>query len=77
MARCNSCHAEAWWAVTTNGKPMLVDQHPVEGGNLVISARTAKGVEVRVLRKGEDPGEEPTYRSHFASCPNAREHRRR
>lgn len=76
MARCRSCPAEVWWATTEAGKQMPLDVQPAADGNVVIVERRPAGVLVRVLKKGEAPGDVATYKSHFATCPNARRHRR-
>lgn len=74
---CRSCGAPIVWAVTKNGRPMPVDPDPTAGGNLLL-----------VL--DPDPREPPLARhplttdvppfvlhlSHFATCPNAAEHRK-
>lgn len=72
-ARCTSCGALIIWAVTKNGKPMPVDAVSAPTGNIA-------------LVPDPDPREPPTaqylktpgvrYLSHFATCPNAAEHRK-
>lgn len=78
-ARCRSCEAEIVWTFTGTGKRMPLDVVPVpadtrgplfalrarpQGGYLAFAASSAM-VEDTVL-----------YRSHFATCPHADEHRR-
>lgn len=63
-ATCRSCGAAIVWAVTAAGKRMPLDAKP----------------ERRLVREGR---QEPplvvvtdTYTSHFATCPNADQHRK-
>jgi hypothetical protein len=58
-------------------KSMPVDFQPTPDGNVVLFHRPGEGIVCRVLRKGEQPPPEAKLRtSHFATCPNARKHRR-
>lgn len=83
---CRSCKAPVVWVVTeaTDTKPgrkMPLDADPsrpgkalvVEDGNLVFTgARAGDGTWiVRYVPKGPRH-----YRSHFATCPNAKSHRK-
>jgi hypothetical protein len=81
-ATCGSCGAPIRWAVTVNGKRMPVDDQPVPDGNLVLSDPTpgayaptaAHYVQPDQLTLfGDEP---PRFTSHFATCPNADQHRR-
>ena len=65
MAKCRSCHAEIIWARTSAGKKMPLD------------AKTLLGF--RIVAR-ETPGElecvtQQIHLSHFATCPNANQHR--
>ncbi len=76
--RCGSCGASVRWLVTHLGRAMPVDADPVHTGNIVIeSDDTTAGVHVRphdpLL---DDPGI-TRWVSHFATCPNAEQHRRK
>jgi hypothetical protein len=71
MATCRSCGAEIQWARTEAGKAIPLDVGEVENGNLVV-----EGGVVRVRRPGDLATTEPRRRSHFASCPFARQHRK-
>jgi len=83
MARCRSCGASITWAWTLNGKRMPIDAEPVEDGNLEIAARNDEGEPVVRYLSGGDrnplPGFDlvPRYVSHFATCPNAQDHRKK
>lgn len=78
---CRSCSAPIRWALTQKGRRIPLDPDPVPDGNLVL----APAVEPRstptaiALTRHNDPPlnpDTPRYRSHFATCPNARAHRR-
>ena len=69
MAQCRSCGASIVWAVTEKGKRIPMDAEPLafRPGEFLLTA--------------SDPPEATTmnlkvYRSHFATCPNANEHRK-
>lgn len=72
MSACRSCGAEVFWAVTTSGKRMPVDAEPVQGteGNVYIVEGDPPLAVVGTHTEG------PTYTSHFATCPQASQHRR-
>jgi hypothetical protein len=81
MADCRSCGAEIKWARTEkNGKPIPVDPEPVEGGNLELHADDDGELVARALCGQEQtlPGMDlpDRYVSHFATCPNADQHRK-
>ncbi len=71
MSECSSCGAKIIWALTEGGKRMPLDAKPV-----TMFALPTK-------RQAEGAGIAPTavsitvYQTHFASCPNAAEHRKR
>ena len=71
MSRCRSCLGEITWARTESGKRIPLDAEPVDDGNVEL---TMQGVAVVHGQPPMfDPG--PMYVSHFATCPNANEHR--
>ena len=89
MSRCRTCHAEILWAANTDpGRPVIpIDPVARPDGNVLLS-RTPDGLVARVLsiteieehylaayRQGVQA--EPLHVTHFASCPNAAQHRRR
>lgn len=69
MAECSSCGAEIVWAKTTNGKAVPLDAKP----------------EKRYVRCASGPGPaedatvelRSTYVTHFVTCPNATQHRKK
>ena len=78
MSKCKSCGAEIKWILTQSGKKMPVDAKPVPyradpGGSLSLVTMNGR-VERGVLDLDSD---QAGYVSHFATCPNANEHRRR
>jgi hypothetical protein len=81
-ATCRSCGAPILWAIASgSGKRMPLDAEPVEDGSLVVvrhryegSGQTIPIVEV----VGEDEHLELVrFRSHFATCPDAKTWRSR
>ena len=69
--KCKSCGAAILWVEIVNGNMMALDSRPVEDGN--ISIRDGKA---HVVNGGRSLFEEqaswPRFKSHFATCPNAR-----
>jgi hypothetical protein len=81
--RCRSCQAGIEWAKTDAGSvPMPVDWKNYAAddtrANVAVRRDDAGLLHARVLGKGEGilPSEQRTT-SHFATCPNADQHRRR
>lgn len=65
------------WAETDKGKRIPLDAEPVDDGNIVMTQLVPRGMmRVRHVRKGEDTGIAPRYTCHFATCPEAAEHRK-
>jgi hypothetical protein len=67
---CRSCGAPIIWVVMyPSGKRMPLDARPLAG---LIT------IELGVPDTGHSrgPDEEPLYRSHFATCPQAAQHRK-
>lgn len=74
MSACGSCGASIWWSVTEAGKSMPIDATPDPDGIVFIDRGVAKvlgPIELALLAEGA-----PRWTSHFATCPNADEHRR-
>lgn len=80
LDNCRSCKAPVvWLTIRPGGRRMPIDPDPVDDGNIMADLNAAVGVvmsaeTVAVLR--EDDSDEPLYRSHFATCPDARTWRR-
>lgn len=64
ISRCRSCDASIVWMITNTGSRMPVDADSVDESEL----EWFSGFPVF------DPQE---HQSHFATCPNANQHRRR
>ena len=64
MSRCSSCDAEIIWAKTITGKAIPLDAKPLR---VAIGELAAQGGTV-VIRSG--------YVPHFATCPQAAQHRK-
>jgi hypothetical protein len=70
-ATCRSCGASIRWERTANDKPIPLDPEPVADGNLALRD------DGRVYSlPPSDLDSVPRYVTHFATCPNASEHRR-
>lgn len=67
MSVCRTCPAQITWARTEKGKRIPLDVGRVPDGNITVDA---EGVAHYVT-----PGTGDRV-SHFATCPNAKEHRR-
>lgn len=73
---CSSCEREIVWALTARGKRMPLDADPVEEwtdlrGKFVLR----DGVALAAVNAPPEAGEQ-VYVSHFATCPQAAQHRR-
>jgi len=64
MAQCKSCGAEIVWGQTDKGKAIPLDAAPEQ--RFICVAYPSFDV-LRLV---------PTYQTHFATCPNAKEHRK-
>lgn len=81
---CRSCGAVIVWTFTPKGRRMPLDPESVSDGNVIVTGHIQGGKDhgtptVTVLRAGElplQPGE-PLYVSHFSTCPQAAQHRRK
>lgn len=89
MSKCKSCGAEIIWIKTAGGKRMPCDAKPISyrpltpfpdveelcGNGPVMTLVRLDG---RIARGTFDPASDRIgYTSHFATCPNASQHRRR
>lgn len=78
---CRSCRAPLLWALTEKGRRIPLDRNSVPDGNIELE-ETDEGPPMSRVVPREDrilPGffHTPRYKSHFATCPNAKRHRRR
>ena len=82
-AICRSCKSPVLWVVTSAGESMPLDPDPVDGGNIILTGRTRRtkrggmAPEVKYAADGALFVTDPVYVSHFATCPQADEHRKR
>lgn len=74
MANCKSCNASIEWVSTPTGKKMPIDGDPAPDGNVVL--RGGKAVVLGPEMLAELPANVPRFKSHFATCPNAAQHRK-
>lgn len=78
MAVCKGCGAEVTWVKTLAGKTMPIDPKPNPDGNLQIVDRSGAQIIVAVVNDTLFDDETTVrYTSHFATCPDADEFRRR
>lgn len=78
MARCRSCGAEILFIKTSGGKLTPVNADPVRfdfqlGGKDRIVTGNGEVITGVISESGEEKG----YVSHFATCPDANQFRRR
>lgn len=71
---CRSCGAPIIFAVTAKGRRMPLDLVRVPEGNIEVDIGDAGSLLASVVPSGSAP---TLYKSHFATCPNAKKHRRR
>ena len=73
---CRSCNAPMIWVKMQSGKSNPLDAEPVENGTICINdngiGEVLKGEDLTLARAVK----KPLYVSHFATCPNAKKHRR-
>lgn len=79
-ATCRSCGAPITWAATATGKRMPVDRDPHPDGNVVLRPRErGEGLLATVIGAADRASvgrAHQLHRPHFATCPQASEHRR-
>jgi hypothetical protein len=73
---CTSCQAIVLWAKTPTGAKMPVNPEPDPTGNIVLSEgpKPSDWPLATVTHMSQAP-DKPRYKSHFATCPNAKQHR--
>ena len=81
-SECRSCNGEVLWAVWASGKKMPVDavadNRPApKGGDLVLTLRGGQfgSLLVEKFYAPKHGAKRNRYTSHFATCPNADQHR--
>lgn len=78
-ALCKTCKAAVVWVTTAKGEPMPVDAEPVRGGNIRLEGSAARptAVYVQPLLESDEQKAAPHYVSHFATCPDRDQHRKK
>lgn len=79
-AKCRSCRAPIRWAITdANNKPMPIDPEPVADGNLWVVEWERGTPRMGVALSGDGvPAHVPfRYVSHFVTCPDRDEWRKK
>lgn len=71
--KCKSCGAPIRWAKTPSGSSVPLDAEPVASGNVALRS---DGIAI-YLKAGEPRPAGATFVSHFATCPDAKQHRKR
>lgn len=74
---CRSCSAPVVWCDTSRGKSMPVDAAPTPGGNLLLEQRPGRAPLVHVLGLDAAAAREDLHKSHFVTCPQAGQWRKR
>lgn len=79
MNTCRSCKANIIWVRTVRGKNHPLDAYPSPDGEWVISTKvTPSGAKQEVMLKATPmDADAPHYTSHFATCKDADQHRRK
>ena len=77
MPECSSCGAVIIFAKTIKGATIPLDEQPSPRGNIVLSPEEGTALvyngPAAIAPRYAD---EPRYFSHFATCPNADQHRK-
>ena len=77
VKHCGTCNAEIVWArMVASGKANPLDRKPVANGNVVLLRRDGDHLVGEVRPTDEPPSDVPRYVSHFATCPQRKQHRR-
>lgn len=73
---CRSCNAEIIWTVTRNGKRMPVDFEPTPTGDFVLDKESDGSFTSNRYSHFVHDESRPRRKSHFETCPNAKQHRK-
>lgn len=82
MSKCRSCGAPVRWEKTEAGKWAILNEKPDPDGNMVLfEGKVYAGKKAEEIRQAAMAGEvlpdEPiSFTSHFATCPQAANHRK-
>ncbi len=75
-SKCRSCGADIYWATTEKGKSMPVNVEREMDGNISLFLHRPTGELTAMVHKPGGGPWEDRYVSHFATCPQAQQHRR-
>lgn len=73
MPECKSCKARILWVKTEKGGTMPLDEVPVAVGTISL----VEGVARVVPKEERESSPRLFFTSHFATCPQAKQHRRK
>jgi hypothetical protein len=77
LVPCRSCGEPILWCVTDkNRKAIPIDPEPDPGGNVIKLRREANGDKIVHIMRRDENAAQPRYNAHWATCPNADQHRR-
>lgn len=77
VGKCGSCQAPVIWAITAaDQKQMPVDAVPTSLGTVELMHRSGMAPLATVLGPSRRFGRTNLRTSHFATCPNAEQHRK-
>lgn len=84
MPNCEACGGAILWGQTVNDKAMPLDAEPTRAGNILLDQSPvsqprlalATVLGARAALEARDAGR-TLYRSHFATCPEAKSFRKR
>jgi hypothetical protein len=75
VTTCRSCGAAIrWLEIRPGGKSMPIDSEPHADGNVLADLNAGMGIVLSNASRAvvlEETPDEPLYRSHFATCPDA------
>ncbi len=75
MAECRSCKAKIIFAKTSNGNFIPLDAEPSQNGTMAVVGGLASYVPKDRIEEVTASGVK-LYESHFATCPNSKQHRK-
>jgi hypothetical protein len=72
-SQCRSCNADIFWVKTEKGKSMPLDCQTYIDGNIFLK----DGVAIYAKDDDEAASTEAKYKSHFATCPQSKQWRKK
>lgn len=74
---CRTCKQPIRWAVTTDHRRIPIDPEPADDGNLRLMYAQGERYPTALVIPAHQRAQYPElYRTHFAICPDADQHRR-